>query len=97
MSHTPDPPTPNILADGPLLRPDEAANLLAVKTSWIYEAVRTGRLPCIRVERHIRFTRDLLENWLSGQIGRPENQRMRTPDQRPRSPSIDSTGAREER
>jgi excisionase family DNA binding protein len=52
--------------DGPLLRPDEAAALLAVKTSWVYDAVRTGNLPCIRVGRHIRFTRVMLEEWLDG-------------------------------
>ena len=51
--------------DGPLLRPDQAAELLAVKTSWIYEAVRTDRLPCIRVGRHIRFTRAMLEDWIA--------------------------------
>jgi excisionase family DNA binding protein len=50
--------------DGPLLRPDEAATLLAVKTSWIYDAVRAGNLPCIRVGRHIRFTHAMLEEWL---------------------------------
>jgi excisionase family DNA binding protein len=50
--------------DGPLLRPEEAARLLAVKTNWIYEAVRTGRLPCLRLGRHIRFTRSMLEQWL---------------------------------
>ena len=50
--------------DGPLLRPDQAAVLLAVKTSWVYDAVRTRNLPCIRVGRHIRFTRRMLEEWL---------------------------------
>jgi excisionase family DNA binding protein len=50
--------------DGPLLRPDQVAALLAVKTSWIYDAVRTGSLPCIRVGRHIRFTQAMLEEWL---------------------------------
>ncbi len=50
--------------DGPLLCPDEAARLLAVKTNWIYEAVRTERLPCLRLGRHIRFTRAMLEQWL---------------------------------
>jgi excisionase family DNA binding protein len=50
--------------DGPLLRPEQAAALLAVKTSWIYDAVRAGNLPCIRVGRHIRFTRAMLEEWL---------------------------------
>ena len=50
--------------DGPLLRPEEAAALLSVKTSWVYDAVRTGKLPCVRVGRHIRFTRAMLERWL---------------------------------
>jgi excisionase family DNA binding protein len=50
--------------EGPLLRPDQAADLFAVKTSWIYEAVRTGTLPCLRIGRHIRFTREMLEEWL---------------------------------
>ncbi|HEY1690127.1 MAG TPA: helix-turn-helix domain-containing protein [Solirubrobacteraceae bacterium] len=44
-----------------------AAALLSVKTSWIYEAVRTGRLPCLRIGRHIRFTRTMLEDWLTSQ------------------------------
>ena len=63
-------PPVNVLAEGPLLRPDEAASLLAVKTSWIYEAVRTGRVPCLRVGRHIRFTRPMLEDWLAEQVER---------------------------
>jgi excisionase family DNA binding protein len=50
--------------DGPLLTPHQAAELLNVKTSWIYEAVRTGRLPCLRLGRHIRFTQAMLEEWL---------------------------------
>lgn len=29
-----------------------------------YEAVRTNRLPCLRIGRHIRFTREMLEEWL---------------------------------
>jgi len=48
---------------GQFLRSEEAAELLSVKTSWIYEAVRTGKLPCLRVGRHIRFTRAMLEEW----------------------------------
>jgi excisionase family DNA binding protein len=51
----------------PLLRPEQAAALLNVKTSWIYDAVRTGRLPCRRVGRHIRFTRAMLEEWVERQ------------------------------
>ena len=50
--------------DSPLLKPEQAAELLAVRTSWIYEAVRTNRLPCLRIGPHIRFTREMLEGWL---------------------------------
>jgi excisionase family DNA binding protein len=51
----------------PLLTAREAAALLAVRPSWVYEAVREGRLPCLRIGRHVRFTRELLEEWLAGQ------------------------------
>lgn len=51
--------------DEPLLKADEAAVLLSVKPSWIYEAVRGGALPCLKVGRHIRFTRPMLEEWLA--------------------------------
>jgi excisionase family DNA binding protein len=57
---------PGIATTGaPLLRPEDAARLLSVKTSWIYEAVRTRQLPCVRVGRYIRFTPQLLEKWLA--------------------------------
>lgn len=59
--------SPTTLTDGPLLRPEEAASLLSVKTSWVYDAVRAGRVPCLRVGRHIRFTRPMLEAWLAEQ------------------------------
>jgi excisionase family DNA binding protein len=58
---------PATLAEGPLLRPEEAAHLLSVKTSWVYDAARAGRVPCLRVGRHIRFTRHMLEEWLTEQ------------------------------
>lgn len=51
----------------PLLTPADAARLLVVKTSWIYEAVRDGRLPCVRIGRHIRFLRSDLEQFVDKQ------------------------------
>lgn len=51
----------------PLLRPADAAKLLAVRVSWIYEAVRDGRLPCVRVGRHLRFLPSDLERWVAQQ------------------------------
>jgi len=58
-----DPPSARL--QDPLLRPEEAARLLSVRTSWIYEAVRARRLPCVRVGLHIRFTQRMLEEWLA--------------------------------
>jgi excisionase family DNA binding protein len=46
----------------------EAATLLSVKPSWIYEAVRAHRLPWLRVGRHIRFTQAMLERWLAEHV-----------------------------
>ena len=56
------------LAEGPLLCPHDAARLLSVKPSWVYEAVRAHRLPCLRVGRHIRFTHAMLEQWLAEHV-----------------------------
>jgi excisionase family DNA binding protein len=56
---------PRSQLEDPLLRPEEAARLLSVRPSWIYEAVRARRLPCVRVGRHIRFTQRMLEEWLA--------------------------------
>jgi excisionase family DNA binding protein len=67
MNPTTQHPTIRPKLSDPLLRPEQAAELLAVKESWIYDAVRTGRLPCLRVGRHIRFTQAILEAWLAEQ------------------------------
>ncbi|HWX88576.1 MAG TPA: excisionase family DNA-binding protein [Solirubrobacteraceae bacterium] len=58
---------PAALVKDRLLRPERAAWYLNVKTSWVYEAVRAGRLPCHRVGRHICFTRPMLDDWLADQ------------------------------
>ena len=59
--------TPRASLSEPLLRPAQAADLLSVRTSWIYEAVRARRLPCVRVGRHVRFLRSDLERWVDDQ------------------------------
>jgi excisionase family DNA binding protein len=51
----------------PLLTPADAAALLSVRASWVYEAVRTRRLPCVRVGKHVRFLRSDLEGWVREQ------------------------------
>jgi len=49
--------------DEPLLDVEQAAALLAVRPSWVRDATRAGRLPCIRIGKHLRFTRPMLEQW----------------------------------
>lgn len=53
--------------DEPLLDPSAAAELLAVRPSWVYEAVRAGRLPHVKVGRHLRFVRSDLDRWVERQ------------------------------
>jgi excisionase family DNA binding protein len=51
----------------PLLDCVAAAALLNVRVSWVRDAARLGHLPCLRVGRHLRFTRAMLEDWLAVQ------------------------------
>src|SRR5487761_1803800 len=51
----------------PLLNVAQAASLLNVRESWVRTAARTGQLPCVRVGRHLRFSREQLEQWLGEQ------------------------------
>ncbi len=57
--------------DEPLLDCEAAAALLNVRVSWVRDAARLGHLPCLRVGRHLRFTRVMLEDWLAGQFTSP--------------------------
>jgi excisionase family DNA binding protein len=54
--------------DEPLLDCEAAAALLNVRVSWVRDAARLGHLPCLRVGRHLRFTRVMLEDWLAEQV-----------------------------
>jgi excisionase family DNA binding protein len=54
------------LLDQPLLDADEAAQLLHVPRSTLYELVRSRGLPHVRIgERGVRFTRTGLEEWIA--------------------------------
>lgn len=48
----------------PLLNADEAARLLHVPRSTLYELVRSRHLPHVRVGRTLRFTRHDLAGWV---------------------------------
>jgi excisionase family DNA binding protein len=48
----------------PLLKVEDAAELLRVPRSTLYELVRSRHLPHIRVGRGLRFTRSDLAGWI---------------------------------
>ena len=60
-----DQPQPTLTS--PLLRADEVAEFLRVPRSSVYEYVRTGQIPHIRIGRHIRFCQHQLADWVAGQ------------------------------
>lgn len=50
----------------PLLDANDAARLLRIPRSTLYELVRSRGLPHVRIgDRGLRFTRADLENWVS--------------------------------
>jgi excisionase family DNA binding protein len=59
-----DGPESPVLSE-PLLTADDAAELLRVRRSTVYELARTRRLPHIRVGRRILFVRSDLAAWVA--------------------------------
>lgn len=58
--------SPRLGPSAPLLTSDEAARLLRVPRSTLYELVRSRGLPHVRIgDRALRFTRADLEEWIA--------------------------------
>jgi excisionase family DNA binding protein len=57
-------PDPQLLAE-PLLNANDAARLLKVPRSTLYELVRSRGLPHVRIGRTLRFTRRDLGLWIT--------------------------------
>jgi len=45
----------------------EAAEVLGVSKSWVYQAVARGHLPAFKVGRKLKFARAKLAAWLQSQ------------------------------
>jgi excisionase family DNA binding protein len=58
--------SPRLGPSAPLLTSDEAARLLRVPRSTLYELVRSRGLPHVRIgDRALRFMRADLEEWIA--------------------------------
>jgi excisionase family DNA binding protein len=44
----------------------EAADLLRVPVSWLYERTRTNSVPHVKLGKYLRFDRDELIAWVDG-------------------------------
>jgi excisionase family DNA binding protein len=43
----------------------QAAAYLGVRPSWLYEAAREGRVPVVRLGKHLRFLKEDLDAWIA--------------------------------
>ena len=59
----------SVLCDEPLLRARQVAVLLKIQLGTVYELVRSGGLPAIRVGRLMRFRRSSIDGWLMKREG----------------------------
>lgn len=50
-----------------LLRPEEVAKILAVARSTVFELLRAGDLPAVRIGRAVRIPRKALDRWIEDQ------------------------------
>ena len=57
----------HLIESGDLLTVDEAAALLKVPKSWIYERTRTGAIPVHKLGRHLRLPARALADWVEQQ------------------------------
>ncbi len=65
--------------DAPLLlRAEEAARLLGLGRSKVFEMLATGELPAVRIGRAVRVSRASLERWVRDQTGEPGSARTNT-------------------
>ncbi|MGI8801439.1 MAG: helix-turn-helix domain-containing protein [Solirubrobacteraceae bacterium] len=58
-------PASPVLLSEPLLSAAEAASLLGIPRSSVYDYARRGDLPHVRVGRHVKFVRSDLERALA--------------------------------
>ncbi len=53
-----------------LLRPTEAAEVLGVGNSKIYELIAEGVIPTVQVGRRLRIPLEALRNWIRQETGK---------------------------
>lgn len=52
-----------------LLKAEDAARLLSLGRSTVFQMLATGELPAVRIGRSVRISRVALERWIAEQAG----------------------------
>ena len=47
-----------------ILNINEVADMLRLTTATVYKYASNGTIPCVRVGRNYRFSKELLESWI---------------------------------
>jgi excisionase family DNA binding protein len=54
-----------------LLRPGEAAEVMGVSRSKVYQLIAEGRLPGVRIDDSVRIPVDALKRWIDERVAAP--------------------------
>jgi excisionase family DNA binding protein len=68
-----------------LLDATELAERWSVPTSWVREATRAGKIPCVRLGRYVRYRAETCDAWLEEQEAGGATWRKHRPRMGPRS------------
>src|SRR3954471_1730172 len=66
-----------------LLRPCDVVEMLGVSRSWLYDAAKAGRIPCVRLggpDGPVRFRASELDAWIDGSRLRPDDPAVEASD-----------------
>ncbi len=66
--------------DRELLRADEAARVLGIGRSKVFEMLRAGELPVVRMGRSVRIPRQALSAWIAARTEDPLSRSRRAAD-----------------
>jgi excisionase family DNA binding protein len=53
------------VSEARLFTPQQTAEYLGVRPSWVYEQARARKLPHLKLGKHIRFLQEDLDAWIA--------------------------------
>ncbi len=66
----------NSIAAPQLLKPPEAAKALAISERKLWDLTKRGEIPCVRIDRCVRYDQRDLATWIESHRHRPGTRRL---------------------